>query len=60
MRLFCKAKEWEPLKYLDWKLEFDALIEKEELESLKLAKNYKSHSVERLNLPDAQQLNLSI
>jgi hypothetical protein len=41
-------KKWERLQYLDWKLETGALTEKEELESLKLAEAYESHSVERL------------
>jgi hypothetical protein len=41
-------KKWERLTYLDWKLEFSALGEKEEIESLKLAEAYESYSVERL------------
>lgn len=40
--------KWERLQYLDWKLETNALTEKEELESLKLAEEYESYSVERL------------
>lgn len=40
--------KWERLQYLDWKLETNALTEKEELESLKLAEAYESYSVERL------------
>ena len=42
------AQKWERLTYLDWKLEFAALTETEELESLKLAEAYESYSVERL------------
>jgi hypothetical protein len=41
-------KKWERLTYLDWKLEFSALTDKEEAESLKLAEAYESFSVERL------------
>lgn len=41
-------KKWERLTYLDWKLEFGALTEKEEIESLKLAEAYEHYSVERL------------
>jgi hypothetical protein len=42
------AKKWERLTYLDWKLEFSALSEKEEIESLKLAEAFENYSVERL------------
>ena len=42
------TKKWERLKYLDWKLEFGALTDKEESESLKLAESYENYSVERL------------
>jgi hypothetical protein len=42
------AKKWDRLKYLDWKLEFGSLTEKEESESLKLAEAYENYSVERL------------
>jgi hypothetical protein len=41
-------KKWERLTYLDWKLEFSALSEKEESESLKLAEAYENFTVERL------------
>jgi hypothetical protein len=41
-------KKWERLTYLDWKLEFSALSEKEEIESLKLAEAFENYSVERL------------
>ena len=41
-------QKWERLTYLDWKLEFAALTETEELESLKLAEAYESYSIERL------------
>ena len=41
-------KKWERLTYLDWKLEFGALSEKEESESLKLAQAFEEYSVERL------------
>jgi hypothetical protein len=41
-------KKWERLTYLDWKLEFSALSEKEENESLKLAEAYENFTVERL------------
>lgn len=42
------AKKWERLKYLDWKLEFGSLTEKEASESIKLAEAYENYSVERL------------
>lgn len=41
-------KKWERLKYLDWKLEYDALSEKEDSELLKLAESYENYNVERL------------
>jgi polyphosphate kinase len=41
-------KKWERLTYLDWKLEFSALSEKEDIESLKLAEAFENYSVERL------------
>jgi len=41
-------KMLERLKYLDWKLEFSALSEAEEKESLKLAEAYESFCTERL------------
>jgi hypothetical protein len=41
-------KKWKRLTYLDWKLEFSALSEKEEIESLKLAEAFENYSVERL------------
>jgi DNA-binding PucR family transcriptional regulator len=51
------TKKWERLKYLDWKLEFDSLTEKEASESLKLAESYENYSVERLkNLSQLAQL----
>jgi hypothetical protein len=40
-------EKWERLKYLDWKLEFNALSETEEAESLKLAEAYENYYVER-------------
>ncbi len=40
-------EKWERLKYLDWKLEFNALSEAEEDESLKLAEAYENYYVER-------------
>ncbi len=47
------SEKWERLKYLDWKLEFSALNEAEEVESLQLAETYESYSIERLkNLSD--------
>ena len=42
------AQKWERLQYLDWKLEFGALSEPEETESLRLAEEYELFSVERL------------
>ena len=42
------TEKWERLKYLDWKLEFSALSETEEKESLRLAEAYETYSVERL------------
>jgi hypothetical protein len=41
-------KKWDRLTYLDWKLEFSALSQKEETESLKLAEAYEKYSVDRL------------
>jgi hypothetical protein len=40
--------KWERLKYLDWKLEFDSLNQKEEKESLRLAESYEEYCVLRL------------
>ena len=42
------TEKWERFKYLDWKLEFSALSETEEKESLRLAEAYETYSVERL------------
>ena len=42
------TQKWERLQYLDWKMEFGALSEIEETESLRIAENYESFSVERL------------
>ena len=42
------AQKWERLRYLDWKIEFGALNESEEAESLQLAEEYEVFSVERL------------
>jgi ABC-type phosphate transport system auxiliary subunit len=42
------TEKWERLKYLDWKLEFSALSETEETESLHLAEAYEGYCVERL------------
>lgn len=42
-------QKWERLQYLDWKLEFGALTEPEEAESLQLAEDYERFSVERVN-----------
>jgi hypothetical protein len=41
-------KKWDRLTYLDWKLEFSALSEKEAVESLKLTTAYEKYSIERL------------
>mgnify|MGYP000680393625 CR=1 FL=1 len=41
-------KKWERLQYLDWKMEFGALTESEEAESLQLAESYENYSVGRL------------
>ncbi|TAE31433.1 MAG: hypothetical protein EAZ91_07550 [Cytophagales bacterium] len=38
----------ERLRYLDWKMEFGALTEIEEEESLELAETYETYSVQRL------------
>jgi hypothetical protein len=38
----------ERLQYLDWKIEFGALNELEEVESLRLAEEYETFGVERL------------
>ena len=42
------TQKWERLQYLDWKMEFGALSEIEETESLQIAEDYESFSVERL------------
>lgn len=42
------TQKWERLQYLDWKIEFAALSEPEETESLRLAEDYELFSVERL------------
>ena len=41
-------QKWERLQYLDWKIEFGALTEQEEAESLQLAEDYEGYSIERL------------
>ena len=42
------ANKWERLEFLDWKLEYRALNEAEEVESLELAEAYEEFSVERI------------
>ena len=41
-------EKWERLQYLDWKLEFNALTDSEEAESLELAEAYENYCVERV------------
>ncbi len=41
-------QKWERLQYLDWKMEYSALVEQEEAELLLLAETYEGYSVERL------------
>ena len=42
------ANKWERLEFLDWKLEYRALNEAEEVESLELAEAYEEFSVKRI------------
>ncbi len=44
------VEKWERLKYLDWKSEFGSLNRLEEEESLRLAEEYESLSVQRLKM----------